>query len=220
MRVAESTVIFGPICQVGCRSASAGVTSARLALVRPRNGPPDAVRISRRTSRGIVSAQALMDGVVLAVHRQDRHAASAGAVHHQPAGHHQHFLVGQGDGLAGVDGRQHRLEGRRARRRAEHEVDLGMGGDGDQAFGADAGHRRQAADGGAQLRQRVGRRHRHRHGAVALQGGRHRLDVLAGGQPDDPDAIGMRVGDRQRTRADGPGGAENRDPDHVSVTRR
>ena len=51
MSVAESTVIFGPICQVGCRKASAGVTSARLALVRPRNGPPDAVRISRRTSR-------------------------------------------------------------------------------------------------------------------------------------------------------------------------
>ena len=34
-------------------------------------------------------------------------------VHHQAAGHHQHFLVGERDGLAGVDRRQHRLERRR-----------------------------------------------------------------------------------------------------------
>ena len=38
--VAESIEIFGPIRQVGCRSASSGVTPARSRADRPRNGPP------------------------------------------------------------------------------------------------------------------------------------------------------------------------------------
>ena len=59
-------------------------------------------------------------------------------VHHEPAGHHQHFLVGERDRLAGVDRREHGFERGRARRGAQHEVDVGMGGDGDQAFAADA----------------------------------------------------------------------------------
>src|SRR4051812_37261837 len=42
-RVAESIVIFGPICHVGCASASARVTPSSCARVRPRNGPPEAV---------------------------------------------------------------------------------------------------------------------------------------------------------------------------------
>ena len=37
--VAESTVIFGPMFQVGCASASSGVTSCRSSALRPRNGP-------------------------------------------------------------------------------------------------------------------------------------------------------------------------------------
>ena len=47
--VAESTVIFGPIRQVGCASASSGVTSASSSRVRPRNGPPEAVRTTEST---------------------------------------------------------------------------------------------------------------------------------------------------------------------------
>ncbi len=50
INVAESMVIFGPIRQVGCRSAASGVTSCRSPAERSRNGPPDAVRIRRRTS--------------------------------------------------------------------------------------------------------------------------------------------------------------------------
>ncbi len=48
--VAESIVIRPPICQVGCASASSGVTPLR--SVRPRNGPPDAVSTSRSTLPG------------------------------------------------------------------------------------------------------------------------------------------------------------------------
>ena len=50
-RVAEFVVTTGPIRQVGWASACSGVTSARSAAGRPRNGPPLAVSTSRRTSR-------------------------------------------------------------------------------------------------------------------------------------------------------------------------
>ena len=49
-RVAEFVVTTRPMSQVGCASASAGVTFASSARVRPRNGPPDAVSTRRRTS--------------------------------------------------------------------------------------------------------------------------------------------------------------------------
>ena len=121
MSVAESIVIFGPICQVGCFSAVGRRhrRPARRACGRG-TGPPEAVRMSRRTCCAVMPVQALVDGVVLAVDRQDRDARRAGPVHHEAAGHHEHFLVGEGDGLAGVDGGEHGLEGRRCptRRRA------------------------------------------------------------------------------------------------------
>jgi len=50
MRVDESTVILGPIDQVGWAKASATVTAARSERLRPRNGPPLAVSTRRATS--------------------------------------------------------------------------------------------------------------------------------------------------------------------------
>jgi hypothetical protein len=52
MRVADSIVIFGPIDQVGCLRASSGEAAAIASLDQVRNGPPEAVRMSRRTSAG------------------------------------------------------------------------------------------------------------------------------------------------------------------------
>ena len=49
-RVAELMVTNGPMSQVGCASACAGVTSCSSSRVRPRNGPPLAVSTRRRTS--------------------------------------------------------------------------------------------------------------------------------------------------------------------------
>ena len=51
IRVDESMVIFAPMLHVGCASASAAVTPASCARVRPRKGPPDAVTHKRATSR-------------------------------------------------------------------------------------------------------------------------------------------------------------------------
>src|SRR5215211_772972 len=50
--VAESIVILPPIAHVGWRSAASTVTSASWARLRPRNGPPDAVSVSRSTVPG------------------------------------------------------------------------------------------------------------------------------------------------------------------------
>ena len=41
--VAESMVIFLPMLQLGCLSASSTVTCSSISLVYPKNGPPDAV---------------------------------------------------------------------------------------------------------------------------------------------------------------------------------
>ncbi len=48
--VAESIVIFRPMRQVGCCSASLARTPASSAAGRPRNGPPDAVSTIRSSS--------------------------------------------------------------------------------------------------------------------------------------------------------------------------
>ncbi len=50
IRLAEFTVTTGPIDHVGWASACSAVTAASSARVRPRNGPPEAVRTSRETS--------------------------------------------------------------------------------------------------------------------------------------------------------------------------
>ena len=53
-RVAESIVILCPIDQFGCFNASSSCTCANCCLVRPRNGPPDAV-ISSLLMRSLFS---------------------------------------------------------------------------------------------------------------------------------------------------------------------
>src|SRR5579875_2043227 len=55
INVAESMVILAPIRQVGCCSASAGVTARRRSRGRSRNAPPEAVRINAATSAALPS---------------------------------------------------------------------------------------------------------------------------------------------------------------------
>ena len=101
MSVDESIVIFGPIDQVGWARASSTVTSASSAFDRPRNGPPDAVSTMRLTQSprlavGVLRAQALVDGAVLAV---DRHQLTRARLRPHPtndrSGRDQRLLVGQ-----------------------------------------------------------------------------------------------------------------------------
>ena len=78
----------------------------------------------------------------------------ASGLHHDRARHHQDFLVRERDRLPGIDRGQHGVERRRARRGEEHDVGLGMGGDGDQALRATQGLRGAQRHDGEALRRR------------------------------------------------------------------
>ena len=103
-------VILSPMFQVGCCSASAGVIRSK------SRGRPIAERPARGREQDAVEVlaalplEALEDGAVLAVDRQDAHAAPRRASGHQRPGHDQGFLVGQRDRFAGIDGRQRRAK--------------------------------------------------------------------------------------------------------------
>ncbi len=78
----------------------------------------------RFTVGAAVALERLEDGVVLAVDRQQVDALLASRAGHELARDHQHLFVGEGDVLAGVDGRERRDETERADERREHEVGL------------------------------------------------------------------------------------------------
>ena len=67
-----------------------------------------------------------MNGVVLAVDRQQIDAVCPRGGGDERPRHHQHFLVRERDALACRDRRQHGFERGCARRGAEHDVDIGV----------------------------------------------------------------------------------------------
>ena len=81
--------------QVGCASASSTETPAR--SVRPRKGPPEAVRTSRSIVPGGSAADQLEERRVLGVDRQQPRPGRLGERHRQLAADHQALLVGEGD---------------------------------------------------------------------------------------------------------------------------
>ena len=130
--VAESTVIFGPICQVGWFSASAArhrrQLARRHAAERAARGgqdqPPDL---------GCGRGRAGIGGWRCARCRPaaPRRRALRGR-HHDRAGHHEDFLVRERDRLARLDRGEHGVERRGAGRREEDDIGVGMRGDVDQ----------------------------------------------------------------------------------------
>ena len=167
--------------------------------------------------RRIVPAQALVNGVVLAVHRQDVHAAPLRRRHHQAAGHHQHFLVGQRHRLAGLDCRQGGVERSRAGRGAQHDVHVRVGRHGQQSLCSrvgPVGSRARPAERSLHLLQRRGRRHGDDARAVAPHLLGEARGVAPGGEPHDCKAPGLRLHHRERAAADGAGRAEDGNPSH------
>ena len=98
--VAELIVTTGPMFQVGWASACSGRDLGQLSRRRPRNGPPLAVRISRRTSAAAPAAQALGQRRVLGVDRHDLPRPRHRGLHQRAAGD-QRLLVGQREGAPG-----------------------------------------------------------------------------------------------------------------------
>ena len=216
--VAESTVIFGPIDQVGWRSASAGVTARRRSAGQPRKGPPEAVRTRRATSAGGRPSRHWWTALCSLSTGKDRDPAAARGLDHQAARHDQHFLVGQGDRLAGVDGGKRRLQRRRPRRRAEDDVHRGMGGHRGQPARAPAGGDglRQALP--LQLGERLRRRQRDDGRPVARRLRGQARGVGAGGETGDCEPVRVRVDDREGAPPDGAGRAEDGDVLHARLT--
>ena len=121
-RVAELVVTTRPMSHVGCASASAGVTSPSEARERPRNGPPDAVSTSRRTSARVPGAQRLRDRGMLRVDRHD--LAGPRDRGHEIAADDQGFLVRQRERAARLERGERRSEPDRAGDAVEHDVGL------------------------------------------------------------------------------------------------
>ena len=123
--------------QRGWAQAWSGVTPAICSREVRRNGPPDAVSRMRRTPlRRLPRLQrrrhALEDRVVLAVDRHQHRTALARGIDEQRARHHQRFLVGDQDVLAGARRRQRRRQPGSPDDGRHHDVHLGTGGYGVQ----------------------------------------------------------------------------------------
>ena len=146
INVAESIVIFLPMRQVGCFSASVGPTAASSVREWPRKGPPDAVRISRLISCAGRPCTHWWMALCSLSTGQNLDAVTARGVGHQRARHDEHFLVRERDRLAGLDRRQHRLERGGPGRRAQHHVHVGAGRERDEPVGAVAGDLDAAPD--------------------------------------------------------------------------
>ena len=157
-------------------------------------------------------AQALVDGVVLAVDGQDGHVALARGGGEDFAGGHHALLVGQAHGLAGQDGGVRGFEAGDADDGGDDEIGFRQSGAGDGAFGAvddlDAGDAGLAQPGGKLLGELFGgQRDELRPPADGLRKGF--VDVAAGGQRGDGVALGKLLDDGEGALADGAGGTEN-----------
>ena len=124
-RVAELIVTTGPMSQVGCASACSGVTSCSSSRLRPRNGPPLAVSTSRRTS----SARPPRRHCASALCSESTGTIWPGlrARGDHRAADDQRLLVGQREGVAGVERGQRRPQPDRAGDAVEHHVALHRG---------------------------------------------------------------------------------------------
>ena len=98
------------------------VDLAQLGAVRPRNGPPEAVRTSRSTVPGGSPAQQLEKRGVLGVDRDHLGAGGLGQLHHELAADDQRLLVGEREVDPLAERRNGRPEAGRADERVKDEV--------------------------------------------------------------------------------------------------
>ena len=111
--VAELMVIFGPIDQFGCLSAcSTRRRRASASRVQVRNGPPEAVRMIRRTSSRRPALSAWK--IALCSESTGSTVAPAAAARrmNKRAGADQALLVGERDGRAALGRGERRLQAR------------------------------------------------------------------------------------------------------------
>ena len=166
------------------------------------------------------SGQALEDGVVLGVHRQDAGMGTGADLTQHVTGQHQRFLVGQADDLARQRGRQRPGQARRAHLRRKHGVRFGQGRQTGIAFAAhqDLGGvaRGQQL---AQARCRSLVQHGQIRGTELLRLLGQGLDVARAGKAQHHAFTPPRTDGRQCVAADGTGGTQKDKLAHAAPPR-
>ena len=161
----------------------------------------------------VAALETLEDGRVLRVHRDDLRPLLPGAGHHQGPGAHQGLLVGQGNALAGVDGRQGGGQAGDAHQGGHRRVRLGQLGCGQnpllprQDLNVRVCQPGRQSSGGGWIRCRC--QDRMKGPGLPLQ----QVDVMVGRQGQHPVAAGCRH--LQGLGADGPCGAQDGKGSHA-----
>ena len=156
---------------------------------------------------GRFAVETLKNRRMLAVHRQHAHAMFARLAHHDFTGHDEDFLRGDGNVLARANGGQRRFQSRCADDGDEHNVRRRQRGQFDQTvFAGINPHRHppnifqftgllRIADG-------------NRFGPVFARLFEQQFGIVAGGQPEQPDAVRQILSHLDGAGADGAGRTE------------
>jgi hypothetical protein len=196
---AESIVIFCPMLQFGCFRACSSVACSMSAGAQVRNGPPDAVMMTRVS---------LEQRVVLGIRRQDAGAGLLGPLHEDVPGADQALLVGERDGGAAIDRGKRRLQSGRTADRRHHPIRRPSGRLDDGALPGpafDPGSSQRVLELG-KLR-RIGNRSEPRAELLGELG--QPLDVAVRGQRLDPVTVARATQQIHRAVANRAGGTED-----------
>ena len=177
--------------------------------LRPRNGPPEAVRISRSTVPGALGGEQLVERGVLGVDRDDRGAGGLRERVTSSPPDHQRLLVGQRQVDPLGQRRDRRHQPRRADDRVQHQVALAVGDQPDDARPARPAPRRRSRPRWPRGRVRVGERHPRTPWRARLL--EQRLPGVGGAQRDDRELRAGARDDVEGLDADRAGGAEDRE---------
>ncbi len=156
----------------------------------------------------------LEDRVVLAVDRQQTHAVLAHRASHDLAGDDQHFLIGEGDILAGLDRSERRRQTECTDQRRHHELGFGMGRDRDRAFVAVHNGDFERPNPIGEVARQLGGFDGDQLRAKAANLIGEQIEIAAGRHRDHAKAIGEARDHVERGDADRTGRADDRDRLH------
>ncbi len=115
-------MIFCPMLQLGCFSACSSVACSMSAGAQVRNGPPDAVMMTRASSSRLPEASAWNSALCSESAGRMQAPAFLARSMKNVAGADQALLVGERDGGAAIDRGKRRLQSGRAADRRHHPI--------------------------------------------------------------------------------------------------